>query len=253
MKRINIIVQVIVLSLLMISCGENMDGSSDVNSTAGVGQGGSLATFAIKGDYLYTVDYEQLKVFSLQNPDKPVLINNKWVGFEIETLFSYKEFLYIGSRSGMFIFSVEDPENPRNRSSVQHFTACDPVVANDTLAFVTLHSNSWCGNNINQLEVYNIKDADNPVLLHSRGLSQPKGLGLYDNYLIVCDDEIKIFDINSSENGGVTFVMSLDKEAFDVIIQNDLLIAVGEDGVYQYSLSASENTFTAGYLSTIDF
>ncbi|KXX70113.1 hypothetical protein [Flammeovirga sp. SJP92] len=250
--RIITIITLLVGTLFFVSCTENMEGSSDAAALEGnVGQGGSLATFAIKGDYLYTVDHADLNVFSLKDPNTPVLVNTVWVGFEIETLFGYKDFLYIGSRSGMFIFSIENPEEPRNRSSVEHFTACDPVVANDSLAFITLHSNSFCGNEINQLEIYDIKDADNPVLLSTRGLVAPKGLGLYDNYLIVCDDEIKVFDITKTEE--VTFVTSIDKEAFDVIIQNDLLIAVGYEGVYQYSLSATKDTFSAGYLSTINF
>ncbi|NME69210.1 LVIVD repeat-containing protein [Flammeovirga aprica] len=252
MNKLNIITQVLAI-LILFSCSENMENGSDASSESGIGQGGSLATFAIKGDYLYTVEYEKLKVFSLQDPQAPVLVNNIWVGFEIETLFSYKEFLYIGSRGGMYIFSLENPEEPRNRASVQHFTACDPVVANDTLAFVTLHSNSNCGNNINQLEIYDIKDADNPVLLNTRGLIEPKGLGLYGNYLIVCDDEIKVFEIKEGQEGEVAFVTSIDKEAFDVIIQNDLLIAVGNEGVYQYTLYKNDNTFLVGHLSTINF
>lgn len=243
---------------IFIACGSDSEsdgGPTLVNRTTPeptTGQGGSLATFAIKGDYLYTVDHEDLNVFSIQNPDQPVLVNSTWVGFEIETLFGYKDFLFIGSRNGMFIFSLEDPEQPRNRSTVEHFTACDPVVANDSLAFVTLHSARACNTDVNQLEIYDIRDSDNPKLLSTKNLVEPKGLGLYHNYLIICDDYIKIFDINKVA-GGVEFVTSLPKEAFDVIIQEDLLLAVGNQGVYQYSLSTIEDSLAVNYLSTVNF
>lgn len=251
MKTIHYI-YTILLATVLFSC--DIDSSGDMNGSneASVGQGGALATFAIKGDYLYTVDNEDLKVFTLKDPSKPVLINSIWVGFEIETLFSYRDCLYIGSRSGMFIFGVEDPEQPRNLSSVQHFTACDPVVANDSLAFVTLHSNTNCGNDINQLEIYDITDSENPKLLSTRGLAEPKGLGLYGPYLIVCDDEIKVFDIRKS-NGATEFVTSIEVEAFDVIIRDNLLIAVGNDAVNQYSISSLNEGVDFRHLSYISF
>ncbi len=151
----------------------------------------------------------------------------------------------IGSQNGMFIYSLENPEFPARLSSVEHFTACDPVIANDTHAFVTLHSETFCGNDINVLEIYDVREVTEPVLLNSRNLTFPRGLGLYENFLFVCDDEIKVFDVtNPAESKLVT---SIKRSAFDVIILNDLLIAIGESGLYQYSLS---NDSEAGVLAT---
>lgn len=202
------------------------------------GQGGSLARFTLKGDYLYTVDDFDLNVFNVANTDDPIKVNSVAIGFDIETLFGYKDYLYIGSQNGMFIYSLDNPEFPQQLSSVQHFTACDPVIANDTHAFVTLHSETFCGGDINVLEVYDVSDVTNPILLNSRNLSYPKGLGLYGDYLFVCDDEIKVFDVSNPEASKL--VTSLNRSAFDVIIRNDLLIAIGESGLYQYRLSPDE-------------
>lgn len=214
------------------------------------GQGGSFARFALKDDYLYTVDAFDLNVFNISDTEDPVAVNKVSIGFAIETLFSYKDYLYIGSETGMFIYGLENPEFPEKLSSVQHFTACDPVIANDTHAFVTLHSNSFCGNDINVLEIYDVTDVTEPVLLNSRNLSFPRGLGLYGNYLFVCDDEIKVFDVSIPEES--TLVTSISRNAFDVIIRNDLLIAIGESGLYQYSLAPDEdNGVVATELSTI--
>ena len=96
------------------------------------------------------------------------------------------------------------------------------------------------GNDINVLEVYDVTDVTAPVLLNSRNLSFPRGLGLFGDYLFVCDDEIKVFDITDPADSKL--VTSLNRSAFDVIISNDLLIAIGESGLYQYRLSNDADT-----------
>jgi hypothetical protein len=149
----------------------------------------------------------------------------------------------------MFIYSVTSPETPTYLSDVQHFTACDPVVANDTHAFVTLHTNIGCGNNINVLEIYDVTEVTNPVLVSSRNLTQPIGLGLYGDYLFVCDDEVKVFDISDPENS--TLVTSIDVDAFDVIINNGIMVLIGENGLYQYSLDFN-NINNISHLSTLN-
>ncbi len=238
----------ILLLAFVVACE---DGSSDDAAIAqsAEGQGGSLATFALKGQYLYVVDAFNLNVFSLENPEKPVLVNDVNVGFDIETLFSYREYLYIGSRRGMFIYNIENPEVPVQMAEVQHFTACDPVVANDSLAFVTLHSTVVCGNDINQLETYNVENVTNPVLLSTTQLIEPKGLGLFRHYLLVCDDQIKVFDTRNPAEMEV--LDQIDVRAFDVIIRGNLLIAIGDLGLYQYRLEDTENGLVVTELSTV--
>ena len=238
-----------ILVLFILGCeSDSTNNESQVPTSDG--QGGSLARFTLKGDYLYTVDNFDLNVFNVANTNDPIKVNSVAIGFDIETLFGYKDYLYIGSQNGMFIYSLENPEFPQQLSNVQHFTACDPVIANDTHAFVTLHSETFCGGDINVLEVYDVSDVTNPILLNSRNLTYPKGLGLYGDYLFVCDDEIKVFDVSNPEESKL--VTSLNRNAFDVIIRNDLLIAIGESGLYQYRLSPDENNgVKATQLSTI--
>ncbi|MGB0274767.1 MAG: LVIVD repeat-containing protein [Flavobacteriaceae bacterium] len=245
MKKLHILT---LLIIIIFSCSKDNDTSTSSQSTDG--QGGSLATFTLKGNYLYVVDEYDLNVFSVSKMDEPVLANKVSVGFDIETLFGYKEYLYIGSRNGMFIYSLANPEFPEKLARVEHFTACDPVVANDTHAYVTLHSNTVCGNNINILEIYDLSKITEPVLISSRNLISPKGLGLYGNYLIVCDDEIKIFDISNPKESKL--INAIDKQAFDVIIRENTLIAIGENGLYQYSLQTTNEGVDFSELSTIE-
>ncbi|MXN92977.1 hypothetical protein GR160_17260 [Flavobacterium sp. Sd200] len=223
--------------LFLTGCSSDSDSNA---ATSGDGTGGSTAIFVLKGDYLYAVDDANLTVFSLLNANGPVKINDMYVGFRIETLFADGNYLYVGSRNGMYIYSLEHPENPEYMSSAQHFTACDPVVANNTHAFVTLHSNTRCGNNINQLQIYNIANPQAPQMIHARNLVSPKGLGLYGNYLIVCDDVIKIFDISNAAEP--VLATSIQAECHDVIIDGNTLFAIGNRAVFNYTLNAANIT-----------
>lgn len=228
--------KVLLLALILIGCSK--DGDSSMNT--GDGTGGSLAIFTLKGNYLYSVDNSKLNIFSLIDTAQPSKVNEINIGFNIETLFSFKDYLFIGSRNGMFIYSLANPENPVQLSAVQHFTACDPVVANETHSFVTLHSNTTCGNNLNVLQVYDSSDPTNPIMVHQRNLTHPKGLGLYHNYLVVCDDDLKIFDIQNPNEP--VLVKAIAKNCFDVIIKGDDLYAIGENGLYRYLLNQNDIT-----------
>lgn len=226
----------ILLALALCSC--ETDGNSNDSAASDVGQGGSLARFTILNNYLYTVDDQWLNVFNITTTDNPVFVNRAFIGFNIETLVSYKDYLYIGSRNGMFIYDTANPEAPSQLSAVQHFTACDPVIANDTHAYVTLDSSAGCGNNISALQIYDVNSVTKPILISQRNLIAPKGLGLYGNYLFVCDDEVKVFDVSDPENSKL--VHSINVNVFDVIIFNNHLILVGTDELNQYSLDDSD-------------
>ena len=241
------IYSILILALLLL--GSDSDSNSNDSSFTETGQGGSLARFALYVDYLYVVDDTNLNVFSIADRENPVQVNTISIGFNIETLFNYKNYLYIGSRNGMYIYNIDNAEEPVYVSDVQHFTACDPVVANETHAFVTLHSNIGCGNTINVLEIYDVNDVTNPVLISSRNLTRPIGIGLYGDYLFVCDNEVKVFDVSDPENSEL--VTSIDVNSFDVIINSGILVLIGENGLYQYSLDSNDIT-NINHLSTIN-
>jgi hypothetical protein len=222
--------KIILLLLVIIGCSSD----DSINNSTEVGQGGSLARFSLVGNYLYTVDEYKLNVLNISDNTNPIQVNSVNIGFDIETLFNYDNYLYVGSRTGMYIYSIDNPESPSLLSEVNHFTACDPVIANETHAFVTLHTEVVCGNDLNVLEIYDISNVLNPILISSRNLIRPIGIGLYNDYLFVCDDEIKIFNISNPSDS--VLVNSINKNAFDVIIKDNLLILIGENGLYQYSL-----------------
>ncbi len=234
--------------LLTFCASDNSDSGSP--SAEGLGKGGSMAVFAIKGNYLYTVDNQKLHVFQISNTTDPVKVNDVIIGRDIETIYSLDNLMFMGSRNGMFIYDVSNPENPKYLSDAQHFTACDPVVANNTHAYVTLHSNTGCGNNLNTLMVYDIADVEKPQLIHQRNLTYPRGLALHENYLIICDDELKIFDTTNPQEP--VLVHSVNHKFKDVVIYNDILYAFGEQKFTQFKWN-NDNFLTLTPISDITY
>ncbi|MGK0413456.1 MAG: hypothetical protein ACJA1B_001659 [Polaribacter sp.] len=230
-----------IITLFFISCSQD---ANDVTSNSDFtdGQGGSLATFSLKGSYLYTVDYSNLSVFNIENATNPIKVNSINVGFDIETLFSFQDYLFIGSQNAMYIYDITNAELPKKMSQSDHFRACDPVVANGTNAYVTLHTNENCGGSVNELKTYDITDIEKPILLNTRGLTQPKGLSLYgSNFLLVCDDSVKIFDVTDPSNS--KYVEEIPTTgAIDIIIRNNNAFIISENNIAQYQLDINDIT-----------
>lgn len=211
---------------------------------SGPGVGGSMARFAINADHLYALDGADIQVIDVTNAVNPVAGNRQTISFDIETIFPYKNNLFIGSRSGMHIFDVTNPASPSFLSTYSHVRVCDPVVVNDTIAYVTLRSGSECEGFTNQLEVIDISDLTNPQIIETYPMTNPHGLGIDLNTLFICDgsDGLKIFDASNhhaidqnllAHYPGIT--------TFDVIPFNNRLIMLAQEGIYQYDYSDLDN------------
>jgi hypothetical protein len=218
---------------------------------ASAGIGGSMARFAIVNDKLYTVGTYYLQVFDISNLSDPE--EGSWIdlGWGIETIFPYGNNLFIGANNGMHIYDISEPESPVYISTFAHVTSCDPVVIRDTVAFVTLRSGTECQGFTNQLDVLNIKNLYNPVLIKSYPMENPHGLGVDQNALFICEGDfgLKVFDagdIYSIDQHLVKYYKEI--HAYDVIPFNDILIMIGEDGLYQYDYG---NLDDIKYLSNI--
>lgn len=228
-----------ILLPVVLVAGTQCEKSSNA-STTGTGSGGSTARFAIQGNYLYTVDKENLKVYNITDVANPVLKNTVSVGFEIETIYPFKDKLFIGSTSVVHIFSVDDPENPKRLStaiSPDVIRRCDPVVAKDTVAYATLRTNSACGGTNSVLAVYDIKDITNPIQRETYQVTEPYGLGYADSALYVCDRYgLYVFNIQKA-----LFPQKVKQLVngwyLDVIPWNNTLICQMQDGLNLYDIS----------------
>ncbi|MFK8037540.1 MAG: hypothetical protein AB8B74_04570 [Crocinitomicaceae bacterium] len=217
----------------------NVTKNASVNST---GVGGSLAQFTIVGDYLYTLDFKSVKVFDIKNSEVPQLVNTVNLGYGIETIYSLEETIFIGTTNGVKILSATDPVNIVEMSEFEHVTACDPVIANSNHAFSTVRGGTPCGGSVNQLNIIDISTITNPELRSSIELINPYGLGFSNEdatVMYVCDgyDGLKGYDISDIENTIETMHYT-EINARDVIsTDNDLLIVLGLDAIYQFDNS----------------
>ncbi|MCS6822634.1 MAG: hypothetical protein NZ551_12305 [Microscillaceae bacterium] len=206
----------------------------------GTSKGGSMACFTIAGQYLYAIDSQDLHVFDLQNPQKPQAVGNKTrIGFDIETIFAYRGFLYIGSQTGMYIYDVrQNPTQPRRRGVYVHTRSCDPVVVEGNYAFVTMREGAECGGGENQLDVVDISNPDHPRRLKSYPMTNPYGLGIDNGLLFVCDgrEGLKVFNAeNVRQITNNMLAHFKDFNAYDVIpTPRKILIAVGGNRLKQY-------------------
>ncbi len=209
------------------------------------GVGGSMARFAITKDYLYTLDDFRMRVFSIDN-GMPELENTVTVNWGIETLFPYKDYLFIGANAGMFIMDNSDPKAPYVISEFQHAQSCDPVYVTDDVAYVTLRSGSFCQGFTNQLEVIDVTDIEDPRLIRSYPMQNPHGLSVMDETLFLCEGAfgLKVFSVEDNTQVSNNLLDHLSGiNSYDVIALNngDHLIVVGEDGIYQYNSSDKED------------
>ena len=207
-------------------------------SGGGQGVNGSMSRFSLYKDYLYTVINNNMSIFDLSQ-DKPVkCVDNIYIGGNVETIFSYGENMFMGMPTGMFIYSVKDPLRPEYMSGISHVFGCDPVVVEDDIAYVTVHSGNVCGQNVNELMVIDVKDVKNPTHIVTYNMKKPKGLGIDNGTLFICDDGLKIF--NASEPQKIManrLAHYAGMEGYDVIPFNNVLMMIADDGLYQYDYS----------------
>jgi hypothetical protein len=230
----------IIFLILGIFFLQNCQQSADV-SPSGNGTAGSLARFALGDGILYTVSTFDMNVFDLKaSPSTPNKLKTINLGFGAETIFPYKNMLFIGTTTGMKIYDNQDPTNPKLLSTFTHIFSCDPVVVQGDYAYVTLRSGTTCQRGQNSLDIVDIKDPINPKLKNSLRLSNPHGLAVDGKNLFVCEGDfgLKSYDITDPLNP--VFIESLsDVISYDVIPNNKKLIVTGKNGIYQYDYSGT--------------
>jgi hypothetical protein len=216
--------------------------SNSAPTPSSYGTGGSMARFTALSDRLYTVGYQNLGVFNISDDFNPVFVARKNLGWGIETIFPFKGNLFIGTTTGVKIFSIANLDNPVETGTFAHVRSCDPVVANDDYAFATLRAGSTCGGNSSELSIISISNFAKPSLVKSYSLENPYGLGLDGNILFICDGTagLKIYDVTDVQNLKlITTIKNINP--MDVIPINGLAIVVGREAIYQYDYKNINN------------
>lgn len=220
------------------SCEKN-DNRSSASTT---GKGGSLARFTISGEYLYVVDGDELHTFNLQNPAAPVQVNSLKLGFNnsIETIYPWKDKLFIGSKDALYLVSIANPEQPEVKGIASHLRACDPVVANDKYAYVTVRTGSFCQGTVNALYAYDVSGGiESPERVFEGNMNNPQGLSLYNNYLYVCDGAAGLVILDVHDGAKPTKITTREGYTFfDCIADGNVLICMVENGMVLYDINS---------------
>jgi len=258
----------IILSVFLAGCGSSGASGGSDSCTGGAagdggsgatGKGGSMARFTISGDYLYTLNKSEITAFDVSESDRPLPYTKDNVPWDVETLFSYGDYLFIGAEGGVYIYSKPTPSRGMElKASYTHVKSCDPVVVEDGFAYVTLNKGSTCRlqSGENSLQVLDVQDPLNPKLSQDsdgndnvKQMIDPKGLGVDGNSLFLCYGVggLKVFDINKKKNSETnqTIVnLSFDRtstidevDCYDVIPNNKNLIVSNGDDVRQFDYS----------------
>lgn len=242
------VLTILTACLLIFSCDSDLSDPGGSNTVLS----GSYANMLILADHLYMIDERDLKAYSIEDPSKPIEVYKENLGFGIESMFLRGDILFIGSATTLFIYSIGSDGIPSPMSNTEYHNfqdmcSRDPVVANESIAYVTLSSAdlSECFRSVeNELRLYDIEDLSDPTLINVFEMERPKGLGLDGDCLFVCEanDGLKVIDV--SDPMDVKLIHHFDGyKAFDVIPRSGHLLVVGPDSLYQYNYTDKDNMY----------
>ena len=225
------------------SCANCANIAAASSNSSATGTNGSMARFSIINNFLYAVGYSTLTAFDISDRLSPAYTSSVQVDYHVETIYPLKGKLFVGTNNGMYMYDVQSsPSAPSLIGEFTHVRGCDPVIADNTYAYVTINDSSACLGFNNELQIVNIQDLNNSFLVESYQLVHPIGLSKDGNNLFICDgqDGLKIY--NAADVTNLQLIKQLkDAEVYDVVAANGLAIVVANNGLYQYDYSDLSN------------
>ena len=94
------------------------------------------------------------------------------------------------------------------------------------------------------VDIIDIKNISQPSLLVTYAMRNPHGLGKDGDLLFICDGDagLKIYDASDPRALGDHLIsVYQDINSYDVIPIGDILVMIGDDGLYQYDYSNIQN------------
>lgn len=219
-------------------------------STPTQGTGGSMAKFTLVNDWLYAVNNPNLDAINISSPEDPQLIKQVQVGFQIETIYPFKDKLFIGANNGVFMYDIQNnPGDPTPVGEFTHVRACDPVIADEKYAWVTLSDGTPCQGFDNELQVIDISNMSSPSLLKTYSMTHPLGLAKDNQLLFLCDERDGLKVYNASDASNLKLLKHFkDATTIDVIAMNGLALVLAKEGLFEYDYSDPVNIRLIGRL-----
>lgn len=226
------------MTLMLFGCAQ-----TDSNITFGPGDGitgvaGSTSRFIVKNGYLYIATDTRLKVIAINAKDGGEEVASVASPEDLETLFSYGDYLFLGGSGSVQVYSIQDPASPNYLTRYYHQTGCDPVIATQNFAYLTIRDGATCSNRGgNMLITLDISDINDPVATDTIDMIRPRGLAMFDGSLYVGEGiyGLKKFDLTVPHHPALdTFYQEIPTN--DLIGLESQLIITANDGVSQYEL-----------------
>lgn len=218
---------------------------------------GTMNKITTLNDYAYVVGNYEIFVFSDQGSDM-TLVNRVYTqSGDVETIYPYDNYLYLGTQSSMELYSTSNPESPSEVSTYWHPTSCDPVLPTGDVAYLTLRSadNSGCSGDENTLTVIDMTDVFDPQPLNVIALDSPYGMGVDADYLWVGQgtNGLSVFD-NTDANNPQFIKTFTNVQGYDVIPNpyvTDAIYVTGDNGMEMFSVDY--NTMTLTPITSINY
>ena len=229
-------------ALLVFSCTEVEQFDTTENSAIS----GKYNTMIAVEDFNYAVTYNALVTLERDEQDLKEVDRHE-LGERIENLYHAENALFIGSETDMHIFSIKNNGIPRLQSSTEHIEfrntdvrVCDPVVAQQEIAYVTISSTAPSGDpcggfiQVDELRSYDVADLSNPTLVNTEVMPSPQGLSIDRDLLFVTNltTSTRVYEID--HNGGFNLVNNIPGAAHDVIAQDGKVLIVSSTEIKQY-------------------
>lgn len=235
-----------VCALFLFSCNEVVEYDATQDSAIS----GKYNTMKVIGDFIYAVTDAELVTIDISDPENPNEIDRQELGETIENLYETENVLFIGSEFDMHIFTINENGIPELQSSTQHIEwggtqigVCDPVVAQEDIAYVTISSQAPSGDpcggwiEIDELRVYDVHSLSSPELVETISMSAPQGLSVDGDLLFVTNLNSSTIVYELDHQGGLNQVNTIDGGAHDVIAVDGKVLIVSTTEINQYDYS----------------
>lgn len=201
------------------------------------------------GSYLYAVDDQSLITVNAAAPANLQATDRLKLGSQIQTIYHYNGQLYIGSGTTMYVYDITTtPDKPIKKSSFVYpviIEPRDPIIAFDSVIYSTVSS----GGGFGELRIFNNKNINNPQLVNTLNIWQPRGLDRADSVLYLCNGRygLQLYNIKQpfspiymktiDENSTLTNGASSVNDYYDAIAIPPLLFCYTKGTLLNYNIS----------------
>ena len=222
---------------------------------------GSLSRFTSYGEHVYAVTDSRLSAFRLADTIAKIDLEAspdpyRYYIWDAETAVVTDAVLYIGTPTGMHVFTLDDPSYPTFASTYTHTRGCDPVAVEGNRAAVTVRDGRECRSerDVNRLYILDVTDPQTPRELSRTPMRHPHGVAIDGDRLFVCDGAhgFRAYAFTGQRTAPGALLLDSPAPSTDVIVlpyaSGTTVLTVSAEALVQYG---DDPTGALAHLSTI--